>query len=722
MELARKRERQLAQLERARERYRKRAEVRTSNDRLLEENGAGGADPPERQMQLAQRDALRSELRILHMRGQIPAALERIHGPTFDILDFAPSEAARAAGKPVARLCYQPSPQVEPEAIATGFLVSPRLLLTNQHVFGMAADCVDVIAQFQFERSELGINRGMFFKLAPQEFFVADEDLDFALVAVEAVNDGRQPLSQFGFVRMIEATPKAAIGDPAHIIQHPGGRSKGYAVSENRLMDILDTGFLHYETDTESGSSGSPVYSKYWELIALHHSAVPDFSDGEYRKPDGSPWDRENDDLDDLKWIANEGARCSTVVAAIRAQGPKSGAPAQLLREFLDGTADPIDMVPALIASHPESRPVSQPTEAAAMSQVVINVQGSSVFNFQLGATPAATPVAAPAVAPAATPALPASVEEAQNFDPKYDQRPGYDPDFLGMEIPLPEVTTAVRKTLLKDDGGQPWVIPYHHFSLTIHGDRRSCVWTALNADYAEDMRDERNREAFGGESWRLDPRLKETLGDTFQISDGQFYKPAKYVDRGHIVRREDNCWGRTRREREYANADTYHYTNCTPQHEAFNQETPKQFDDIKGKWGWFERELAQEIQALPRPQAVIMAGPVLKKNDPIETIKDVDQQYPLKFWKVVAYRTDDGGAAKLHAMGFIFDQSDVVGDFGLGVEEIDRKLLRYQVSIDKITKATGVLFPQVLLNADAMAAANGDESIRIRSMRDLKR
>jgi V8-like Glu-specific endopeptidase len=35
---------------------------------------------------------------------------------------------------------------------------------------------------------------------------------------------------------------------------------------------------LRYKTNTESGSSGSPVFEQHWNLIALHHSGDPDFS------------------------------------------------------------------------------------------------------------------------------------------------------------------------------------------------------------------------------------------------------------------------------------------------------------------------------------------------------------------------------------------------------------------------------------------------------------
>lgn len=57
-----------------------------------------------------------------------------------------------------------------------------------------------------------------------------------------------------------------------YVIGHPGGAEKVMlSVRDNRLLDA-DAVRLHYRTPTLEGSSGSPVFNKQWELIALHHS------------------------------------------------------------------------------------------------------------------------------------------------------------------------------------------------------------------------------------------------------------------------------------------------------------------------------------------------------------------------------------------------------------------------------------------------------------------
>ncbi len=42
-------------------------------------------------------------------------------------------------------------------------------------------------------------------------------------------------------------------------------------------------------------------------------------------------------------------------------------------------------------------------------------------------------------------------------------------------------------------------------------------------------------------------------------------------LDRGYLVRRLAPAWGTTEKMAKTANDNTFHFTNCTPQHHAFN-------------------------------------------------------------------------------------------------------------------------------------------------------
>jgi V8-like Glu-specific endopeptidase len=55
------------------------------------------------------------------------------------------------------------------------------------------------------------------------------------------------------------------------IIQHPGGERKRVAYVRNQITEF-DHRIVHYLSDTQTGSSGSPVFNENGRLIALHHA------------------------------------------------------------------------------------------------------------------------------------------------------------------------------------------------------------------------------------------------------------------------------------------------------------------------------------------------------------------------------------------------------------------------------------------------------------------
>ena len=59
-----------------------------------------------------------------------------------------------------------------------------------------------------------------------------------------------------------------------NVVQHPRGRKKEVVVQQNELRDT-HTNVIHYYSDTDYGSSGSPVFNNTWDLMALHHARNP---------------------------------------------------------------------------------------------------------------------------------------------------------------------------------------------------------------------------------------------------------------------------------------------------------------------------------------------------------------------------------------------------------------------------------------------------------------
>nr|WP_255536330.1 serine protease [Pacificimonas pallii] len=220
-------------------------------------------------------------------------------------------------------------------------MVSPRLFLTNNHVLTSEAHAEHSLIEFGYLTSIGGLREAYPFRLAPDEFFVTDEELDFTLVAVQPMNDASAALQSRGHCPMIPATGKAVAGQRVNIIQHPRGERMQVSMRGNRIVDIPGN-FLHYETDTEPGSSGSPVFNDQWEMAALHHAGVPARDgNGKIKLKSGGTW-RSRRDNDDIEWVANEGVRISRIVEHLK--GLDLASPQRRLFEQTQRPPEPMDL------------------------------------------------------------------------------------------------------------------------------------------------------------------------------------------------------------------------------------------------------------------------------------------------------------------------------------------------------------------------------------------
>ncbi len=183
-------------------------------------------------------------------------ALEVVLGaPDFLAARFLRDGAARASAVCRVRL---------PGGFGSGSLLRGDVILTNHHVLPDAATAAQAIAEFDFEEGGTPIP----VRLEPERLFIASEGHDFALVACDAsalagVTPIDLPLEPSGIVE----------GAPVNIIQHPAGRQKEVALRNNDVLSVL-SGTMRYRTDTEGGSSGSPVFDDSWRLVALHRAGL----------------------------------------------------------------------------------------------------------------------------------------------------------------------------------------------------------------------------------------------------------------------------------------------------------------------------------------------------------------------------------------------------------------------------------------------------------------
>jgi endonuclease I/V8-like Glu-specific endopeptidase len=340
--------------------------------------------------------------------------LERLLGSN-DLMDVRFLEQGMRAARAVARVQVR-APSGRRIGFGTGFLVSPRLLLTNHHVLETKANAAPSLVEFNYERGPQGEVKGsQVLGLDPDSFFLADPELDYALVAIRA----GAPVEPFGWLRLIEDQGKVVVGEWVNIIQHPNGEPKQLALRENRVINELEQ-FLHYHTDTAPGSSGSPVLNDQWELVALHHSGVP------VRDAQGNILTRDNQIWDPamgehrIDWVANEGARISRVIAHIK--GQPLDASGRALREALFGAEPPSPEGAGLPAKTPATSvtPTPPPTRSP-----LIAADGSVTWTIPLSVTirlghpiaPAATagsvpgPVPPPAPPQAEQPAAPTPLD-----------------------------------------------------------------------------------------------------------------------------------------------------------------------------------------------------------------------------------------------------------------------------------------------------------------------
>ena len=96
----------------------------------------------------------------------------------------------------------------------------------------------------------------------------ANRQLDYAILELDR-EPGRAPLPICAHA--IDFNEGTYL--PVNIIQHPAGQPKQIAI-RNNLAATLRGSDLAYYTDTNGGSSGSPVCNDQWQVLALHKAST----------------------------------------------------------------------------------------------------------------------------------------------------------------------------------------------------------------------------------------------------------------------------------------------------------------------------------------------------------------------------------------------------------------------------------------------------------------
>ncbi len=257
--------------------------------------------------------------------------------------------------------------------------------------------------------------------------------------------------------------------------------------------------------------------------------------------------------------------------------------------------------------------------------------------------------------------------------------RNGYDPDFLGggaLSVPLLGLGEW-EQDAAPVEGGPEIVLRYHNFSVIQSVSRRLPLFTAVNIDGAQALKLKRVGE------WRLDGRLDKD----HQIGNAIYANTP--FDRGHMVRRRDPGWGPNA---QAAEIDTFHYTNCVPQHEDLNQKD----------WVGLEDYVLEAAETRDF-RVSVLTGPVFRPTDKRlkQGVGAKDVKIPEEFWKVVAMI--DANTGRLSVTGYVLSHGPMIRDL---VESafVYGTYKTYQVRVSLIAKQTGLDFG-ALTQFDPMGA-----------------
>jgi endonuclease G len=621
------------------------------------------------------------------------AGAERKQGDTLDWVDawFLGTGARKARAVAIVR-------DRNFTALGSAFLISPRLLITNNHVLETPWHAGNALIEFNFEEDEQRVVRPVTrFALDPERFWLAspDDQLDFSIVAVGERLSGEATVAEQGFLALSDRPDKHALGIAVNVIQHPLAGPKKVVVRENRLLarELEAESSLHYTADTDEGASGSPVFNDQWEVVALHHWAVPHL-------------DKVSVNGVDIPLTVNEGVRVSKIVGKMRQSSDALADHMKpLLTEALALGGGGRSPQPARAPGRPPDGALRLGAEGLRQREEASMSSGThikTIVNVPLEITVrVGGGVLSGSAAGAAAAGLMAGAERMRR-DRDYSNRNGFNPDFIDdAPVTLADLVRPREREvapLLSNAHGVEAVLDYQNFSIVQCQGRRMAFVSACNvvgeAYLAIDRDTGEPFEGAEGETWYNDDRMDPA----FYIGQDFYSGWSTYFDRGHLTRRTEPTWG-TPAESMRANADTYHRTNCAPQHFRFNQSVRH--------WQGVERFILEHGVLKEKSRLTILSGPVLDDQN-YSPCDDVN--VPLLFWKVVLRTGQDG---KPKASAFLVNQTKLLKEPRTFIarpdEEAAPKVDTFRYAIASLGGLTGLDF-SALIPFDTYKSARGRE------------
>ena len=598
----------------------------------------------------------------------------------------------------------------------TGFMVSNRLLLTNWHVFKNKQMADEGEAHFFYEYDVQGHPLSpVIFRFDTTGFF-NDRLLDYCFVAVQPMDvTGRVSLENIGYLYLDKTLGKVVAKgvEKLNIIHHPQGDYKQISIRENTFKE---TGKIKifYETDTAPGSSGSPVLNDQWQVVGLHHRSVAKMSaDGKnYLDQDDNVIPVINDKIDATRivWVKNEGIRISVILKHLSKKNPNNelvaglavSPPPENFSFVINDRNTSLELKNSHIMPDNSQKNININVPVHALSadhSIEISLSSKIIETGKMIAT-GKTQITSSSTEPSDELLLEAAritKEQAVDFDPCQ----GYDPNFLGVEIPLPQPKKAIKKQIARlINNENEMELKYFKYSVIFNAETHMPLISAVNVegDAAKRLDNSKRKD-----DWLRDRRI----AFEHQLAD-KYYSKSNF-DRGHMSRFEDANWDITELDAHRNGVYTCFYTNACPQVAGLN--------GPGGLWGKLEKAVLErgikKQGDKPEARMTVFNGPIFnkEKDRPFKGIT-----VPMEYFKIVLWLNDDG---QLKATAFKLSQETKVGnikfDEMMRLEEealdIDKNVVfkGYQCSIKSLSNLTNIDFKH-LEQFDTLKNNNGSE------------
>ena len=213
--------------------------------------------------------------------------------------------------------------------------------------------------------------------------------------------------------------------------------------------------------------------------------------------------------------------------------------------------------------------------------------------------------------------------------------------------VPLYNVkAVAIKRLEIPKLNGKDLPVSHLGYTFLYNEDHEQASWVAYELTNEETSKTVERTDKF-----LPDPSVKTgTANNNDYLNSG--------YDRGHLAPAADMGWSET------AMAESFYYSNMSPQQPSFNRGIWKKLEELVRTW-------AVEYTSL-----YIVTGPVLKPGLPSIGANKVS--VPKYYYKVILDYTEP----ELKAIGFIMPN-----------ENIDHAIYDYAVSIDSVEKFTGIDF-----------------------------